>query len=185
MINTKAFFDAYRLKFGSLKQSQVDGINQLLSFGAGFDKRYFAYMMATVKHECADTWKPITEYGSKDYFNKYDADTRLGQRLGNIVDGDGYRYRGRGYVQITGRANYERLGNIIEVDLINNPDLALDPVNAFSIMKIGMEKGLFTGKRLSDYINQSCNYLQARRIINGMDRAELIAGYAKFFEGIL
>jgi hypothetical protein len=53
-------------------------------------------------------------------------------------------------------------------------------------MKIGMEKGLYTGKKLSDYINQSrCDYVQSRRIINGMDRAKLIADYAVFFETIL
>ena len=145
-------------------------------------------MLATVKHECADTWAPITEFGKVSYFDKYDADTPLGHRLGNTEDGDGYRFRGRGYVQITGRANYARLGELLGMggQLVQNPDLALDPVIAYRIMSAGMRKGSFTGKKLSDYISpNSCDYLNARRIINGTDQAQKIAGYATAIEKVL
>lgn len=152
------------------------------------DIRWAAYMLATVKHECANTWAPIVERGSVAYFEKYDADTQVGQRLGNTVDGDGFLFRGRGYVQITGRANYERLGRAIGLaeGLIEDPDRALDPEISYRIMSLGMRRGMFTGKKLSDYINTiGCDYVNARRIINGRDRAELIAGYATTIEGVL
>lgn len=67
----------------------------------------------------------------------------------------------------------------MNVDLVNNPDLALNPQIAAEILVVGMEKGLFTGKKLSTYINNESNdFVNARRIINGVDRAQLIAGYA-------
>jgi putative chitinase len=152
------------------------------------DIRWAAYMLATVKHECADRWAPITEFGNAAYFHRYDADTPLGHRLGNTQDGDGFRFRGRGYVQITGRANYARLGQLLAMgnQLVQNPDLALDPSVAYPIMSIGMRQGSFTGKKLSDFINPtSIDYVNARRIINGTDTAELIAGYATKLEGVL
>ena len=62
----------------------------------------------------------------------------------------------------------------------------MEPQTAYKIMSQGMRGGLFTGKKLSDYINdQHCDYFNARRIINGVDRADLIQGYAQAFEGIL
>ena len=152
------------------------------------DIRWAAYMLATVKHECANTWAPIVERGSVAYFEKYDADTPLGQRLGNSVDGDGFLFRGRGYVQITGRANYERMSRAIGLaeELAEHPDRALDPEISYRIMSLGMRRGMFTGKKLPDYINTiGCDYVNARRIINGRDRAELIAGYATTIEGVL
>jgi predicted chitinase len=145
-------------------------------------------MLATVKHECADTWMPIVERGSLDYFRRYDADTPLGHRLGNTQDGDGMRFRGRGYVQITGRANYGHLGQLLGMGnaLIENPDLALDPKIAYKIMSVGMRQGSFTGKKLGDYLNSTAHdYVNARRIINGTDRAEVIADYAAKLEAIL
>ncbi len=95
------------------------------------DIRWGAHMLATIKHECADTFQPITERGAKAYFNKYEPGTSIGKNLGNTVKGDGYLYRGRGYVQITGRANYQKLSSVLgltgEDDLIMHPDHALHP----------------------------------------------------------
>lgn len=190
-INRDAFFSAYRAASGKLRQSQVDGLNTLLSFFEAdellVDVRHAAYMLATVRHECADTWQPITERGPRSYFDKYEAETKIGARLGNKLRGDGYFYRGRGYVQITGRANYTRMANAIDVPyLASSPELALLPNVAYSIMTVGMHRGLFTGRKLADYIDgELCNYFGARRVINALDRAELIAGYARTFETIL
>lgn len=150
------------------------------------DIRWAAYMLATVKHECANTWAPITERGPRTYFCKYDMGTRLGLQLGNCEDGDGYLFRGRGFVQITGRQNYARLGKALGVPLLEKPDLALDPDVAYRIMSYGMRYGAFTGRKLSQYINATtCDYVNARKIINGLDCAGKIADYAKNIEAIL
>jgi predicted chitinase len=147
-------------------------------------------MLATVKHECADTFQPITERGPKSYFNKYEPGTPIGKNLGNKVKGDGYLFRGRGYVQITGRPNYQKMSNILgltgEDDLVMHPDHALNPDVAYRIMSYGMRHGTFTGKKLGDYINgTTCDYTNARRIINRLDQAAKIKGYAVNFESIL
>ena len=148
-------------------------------------------MLATVKHECGDTWQPIIERGPRSYFDQYETGSAKGTRLGNTNPGDGYRYRGRGYVQITGRGNYVRLTSVLalgpDANLERDPEHTLRPAIAYAIMSVGMRKGLFTGKKLSDYIVRGggCDYRQARRIINGLDRAALIADYAATFEDIL
>lgn len=191
MIDRKAFFDGYRAAFGRLQHEQVAGLETLLwaiEHDTQDDLRWFAYMLATVKHECADTWHPIVEKGPRPYFDKYEPGTGVAKRLGNTEPGDGYRFRGRGYVQITGRANYKRLTDVLHCpNLETDPDRALSPSLAYLILSTGMRDGLFTGVKLSDCIplDSYANYLSARRIVNGMDQASRIAGFAKSFETIL
>lgn len=194
-INHRPFFDGVRKAFGPLTQSQVDGIEQLLhsiEADEALDEDDIcpvAYTLATVKHECADTWQPIVERGERHYFDKYEPETLLGQRLGNTEHGDGYRFRGRGYVQITGRANYARMTDIldrIDVDLVAFPEVALDPKVAYAILALGMRGGCFTGKTMDDYcVGRVSDYIGARRVINGGDHASLVASYAIQFEAIL
>jgi hypothetical protein len=96
--------------------------------------------------------------------------------------------QGRGYVQLTWDFNYKSVGESIGLgdQLYFHPERALDPVIAYKIMSHGMRNGTFTGKRLSDYISDtSADYYNARRIINGLDKAELIRGYAKSLEQLL
>jgi len=186
----KTFFSGYRQQFGSLKQEQVAALEQWLSFiendATVTDVRHAAYMTATCGHETAFTFEPITERGSRAYFDKYNAGTRIGHRLGNTQPGDGYLFRGRGYVQITGRSNYSKFSSLVDRDLLAHPDSALDPQTAYRIATIGMRRGRFTGKKLVDYIDGSrCNYFNARRIINGTDQAGRIADYAEALERIL
>lgn len=195
----KQFFVSYRAEFGKLKQQQVTGLEQLLAFiesDADVQEiRVVAYMLATVKHETADTFHPVTEYGAQSYFNRYDpvlADT-AGRRErakahGNTVEGDGYKYRGRGYVQITWKNNYKTLGDLIGTNLVNEPDKAVEPEIAYKIMSLGMRDGLFTDKthKIGDYVGaEKSDYFNARQVINGHDEADTIKGYAEKFEKIL
>lgn len=181
----KAFWDAIRPMFGGrLSQAQVQGIETLLAATAGMDVTHRAYLLATAKHETADTMRPITEYGGRKYFDKYDTG-KLAKALGNTpeADGDGFKYRGRGYVQITGLANYRKAAKATGADLVNNPDGALNPDLAARILVRGCSEGWFTGRKLSDYLPG--DYIGARRVVNGTDRASLIAGYAEVFESAL
>lgn len=188
-IDRAAFFAGYRSAFGRLTQAQVVGLETTLGFIEADplpDRRWIAYYLATKKHECADTWMPIEERGKLSYFEKYEPSTKLGAALGNTVHGDGHLYCGRGDVQLTGRANYQRMGDLLGIDLVGNPDLALVPLNAYRIACVGMAKGLFTGRKFSDYFNaQTTDWVKARRIVNGNDKAKMIAGYAESFFGIL
>lgn len=145
-----------------------------------------AYLLATVKWETARHFTPIHELGSLSYFDKYEPDTPIGHNLGNTETGDGFLFRGRGYVQITGRANYSHIGSLLGVDLIANPDLALDPDVAYNIASGGMHHGWFTGRRLSQFVaNDPPDFLNARRIINGIDHAADIAAIAQTFLALL
>ncbi|HEX5725977.1 MAG TPA: glycoside hydrolase family 19 protein [Longimicrobiaceae bacterium] len=180
------FFDAYRAQFGAIKQSQVDGLDALLSAVEADpeveDIRWLAYMFATVKHECADTWRPIEEYG-KGKGRKY------GQPV-TVTDPAGAKftnaYYGRGYVQLTWDYNYRNMGNALQNRLLYEPALALQADVAYRIMSLGMRRGSFTGKKLADYINdRGTDYVNARKIINGLDKAQTIAGYARSLEQIL
>lgn len=174
---------------GRLTQSQVDGLNALMTAinaARVTDARWVAYMLATAFHETAQTMQPIKEHGGQAYFKRrYDITGErpaLAKANGNVYPGDGAKFCGRGYVQLTWRANYERMGKIIGTDLVADPDKAMRPDIAANVMVIGMKQGRFTGRHLSEFFNERLtDWEGARRIINGSDRAELIAGYAKVF----
>jgi len=179
------FFDSYRTAFGSLSQAKVDGLESLLtSLEADTDVddvRWAAYMLATVKHECADTWHPIEEFGKgkgRPYGKPVTITGSDGQPHTNV-------YYGRGYVQLTWQKNYETMGEALNQgdSLVIDPAKVLDPVVAYDIMSYGMRHGSFTGKKLADYINdQATDYKNARRIINGLDQWQKIQGYAQTLE---
>ncbi len=198
MINRKFFFEQARstLFTGKLSQGQVAGLTYILGVWekshAAKDDRWLAYALATAYHETAFTMQPIGEFGSNDrFFRLYDPQSPLPNRAkmakanGNTYPGDGVLFRGRGYVQLTWRNNYARMGTQFGVDLTSNAAAAarvLEPELAAKIMFFGMEKGSFTGRKLADFFNpQTEDWKNARRIINGTDRADDIAGYAKRF----
>lgn len=172
---------------GRMSQSQVEGCEALRRATLGLPPPQRAYLLATAYHETAQTMQPIREYGERPYFAKYEPGTPIGRDLGNSVAGDGYRYRGRGYVQITGRRNYTRAGSKLGVNLIGDPDAALQPTIAARILIEGCREGWFTGRRLEDYLplGAAPDYVGARRVINGTDRAQQIAGYARTFAAAL
>ena len=183
MPNPEGFFDNVRGYTGRLSQQQVDSINAILKAGSHWPLGWMAYALATAWHE--SRFLPIREKGGNKYLSKYDTG-RLARILGNTpeADGDGILYAGRGFVQLTGRTNYGNAGAELGLDLLNFPDLALDIPTAARILVWGMEGGEFTGRKLSHYIIGNGNhdaFVRARRIINGTDRAELIADHADRF----
>ena len=147
------FFNTLAPLFPRMSAKQREGIIVLVNATRSLPISHRAYLLATAYHETAFTMQPITEYGGVRYFDKYDTG-KLAAALGNTpqADGDGYFFRGRGYVQITGRANYQKAGQKLKIDLVNNPDLALDPRIAADILVRGSTEGWFTGKSLNDYL---------------------------------
>lgn len=196
-MNHQVFFAAIRPAFGgSLTEKQVEGINAILTawekYGDG-NYQKLAYILATAKWETAHTMQPIYERGAKAYFNKYEPNTPIGKRLGNTLTGDGYKYRGRGFVQLTGRRNYSYAGTQLTLDLLVNPDKALDPAVAARILVVGTLDGWFTGKGLGNYIDDVDEgddedlkeFVAARRTVNGTDKATVIGEMALQFEKAL
>jgi len=135
------------------------------------DTLQIAYVLATAGVESDYGQNMVEKYnGVPDaYFEgKYGYQTRKGKELGNKHPGDGAKFRGRGYVQITGRYNYQRFSDLLEIDLVSRPELATDPDVAAEILVIGMRDGLFTGKKLSDYLvtMEKLDLEGARKIVN-------------------
>jgi hypothetical protein len=189
------FFDACRagVMGPDLDNDEVSGANAILEACAGLPVSWVAYALATSWHETAHTMQPIKEYGGPRYFTRmYDVTgdrPKLARANGNVYAGDGAKFFGRGYVQLTWRANYERAGQKLGVDMVGNPDIALRPDVAANILRVGMKEGWFTGKSFASYLPAgaatSAQFTAARRIINGTDKAALIAGYAVKFQSAL
>lgn len=175
MADNSLFFEQIKPLFnGKFKQTQVDGINALLKAFEGLPVEYAAYLFATAYHETARTMQPIAEYG-KGKGKKYG---RPGKHWGQVA-------YGRGYVQLTWDYNYQRADSKLELDgqLIRNYDLAMNPTIAAKILVRGCVEGWFTGKKLGDYLPG--DYVNARRVVNGTDKARAIAVYARVFERAL
>lgn len=173
----KKFFDGYRNRFGSLTQKQVNALDLFLDeVNKNFDyftHKQWAYVLATTFHETNETFEPVREaYWLSEEWRK--KNLRY------------YPYYGRGFVQITWEENYAKFSKLLNVDLVNNPDLTMRFNNSFYILIKGTKDGLFTGRKLSDYVNDSkTDYINARRVINGTDKASKIAREAEIFESIL
>jgi putative chitinase len=186
MINRKLFYQNLKKQFGSFTASQVEGFEAIFDKWdkTGFkDMRWLAYMLATAWHETAKTMQAIEEFGKgkgKPYGKKL-KHSGVAYKLPNKI------YFGRGLVQLTWYENYELMSRLLGVDFLNNPELALDLSCAVEIMFEGMTKGSssvgdFTGKCLEMYFNAKTNDpIGARRIINGIDKAELIASHHNKF----
>ncbi|HRH57401.1 MAG TPA: hypothetical protein PLS10_07100 [Chitinophagales bacterium] len=182
--NFDIFFKEYRIKFGDIKSAiTVENIKLIIEAHEKYavNINQLAYILATAYHETGHDFFPKYEYGKYAYFiKKYWLNSKVAKWLGNDNELEAFKYRGRGLVQITGETNYERFG------IADNPDKALEIATAIEIIYVGMTKGIFTGKDLYHYIGKyNYDFLNARRIINGLDKAKLIAGYAEAFREIL
>lgn len=136
----------------------------------GILRNQCAYLLATAYHETAHTMKPVREHGGEAYLRskKY------------------YPYVGMGFVQLTWLVNYQKASKELGVDFVSDPTRLLDPSYSAEILVVGCRDGWFTGKKLADYMTlANSDFLNARRIINGIDKAVLIAGYAKQYDDLL
>ena len=177
MINRKFFFDQVRVSLfeGKLTTSQVTGLTAILdewdAKHAKKDDRWLAYMLATTHHETDRKIQPIEEYGrgkNRDY-GKPDPVT-------------GKAYYGRGFVQLTWKYNYEKVSKVVAADLVQKPERALELPIATTILFYGMMNGSFTGKKLANYFSPTVeDWRNARRIINGTDKAQAIASYGRAY----
>lgn len=172
--------------FSPISGTKESGLLDLLTFLENDPKitdiRWSAYMLATVLRECGGEWQPIEEYGrgkGKKYGLPYGPYSQI--------------YYGRGYTQNTWLDNYRMLTDAwtkahpqAPVDFVKHPELLCIPEYAYWAMSYAMRNGSYTGVGLAKYINgDKCDYFNARKIINGLDVAQLIAGYAVKFERIM
>lgn len=174
---TRAIVQAFSKSIRTLNAEQVDSVGHIVNsfqrHGDG-DPAKLVYILATAWHE--SLLRPIKEYRAAEGSALRDRQNRY------WLSG----FYGRGFVQLTWESNYRKMGNYLGVDLVSNPDLALNPIYAAEILVYGMYQGSFTGKRLSDYINAiKKDYWNARRIVNGTDRAALISRHAQEIEKAL
>lgn len=105
------------------------------AMAAGITGDELAAFLAQTAHETMG-FKSLYEFGSKDYFKKkYDIkfDPAKAELLGNVAPGDGVKYRGRGYIHLTGRFNYRRAGRALNLPLEKKPHLAAEPETAAKI----------------------------------------------------
>jgi putative chitinase len=187
----KHFFDIVRkdLFRGNLTQSQVDGMNYLLEvweqhFEAANPRdgtNWLAYALATFFHETAETMQPIEEYGKG-----------AGKSYSQPAGPHGQKYYGRGHVQLTWEANYKNGEKFlkdrynVEAALHKEPHKMLHPPTSALVSYDGMVWGWFTGLGLPQYFNSKVEDPKgARRIVNGTDKADLIASYYTKFKKAL
>lgn len=171
---------------GRISKTQRKGLESYIdtyffSKGLGYTVpiSYLSYVIATVYHETAKEMQPVREIGKGK-----------GKPYGETDPITGHAYYGRGDVQVTWKYNYEKLSKILYqpngikgVDIVSSPDLLLNPFYSSQATVLGMVSGLYTGKKLRHYLwGARPNYKLARKIINGLDKADMIASYAMDIE---
>lgn len=193
-INRKFFFDYIRnsLFDGKLSQSQANGLTLILDAWepamSNRDDRWLAYMLGTTHHETGRTMQPVRETFAQTTAKAIDILERS-WKAGKLpwvatpywrLDANGKSWLGRGLVQLTHKNNYQRIGQKLGLDLVTEPDAAMNPAVAVQVMLRGMIDGVFTGKKLSDFFAPGKgDWRNARKIINGTERADLVATYAR------
>lgn len=191
MINRKSFYDNIRPLFGKISSMQLEGMEAILNEWERrqlTDLRWLAYIFATVFHETGKSMQPVEEIGKgkgKPYGKKLKMGGGPGKRIPYTYPGK--IYYGRGHTQNTWYENYAMLTReaIKEGkgwDFLNHPELLLQMEPSIWATFHAMIKGLYTGRKLAHYFSyNTTDPLNARRIINGTDKAELIARYYERF----
>lgn len=186
--NPEKFFPSVRISLfdGRLTQSQVDGINFILSEWEKNwqerDLRCLAYALATTFHETARTMQPIEEFGKGSNYPYGKRRKMTGEPYSDYSE----IYYGRGFVQLTWYENYQKAGEKLGYDFLSDPSLVMVPDVAAEILLRGMFEGWFTGRKLSSFFtSEKTDWVGARTIINGTDKAAMIGDYAKKFYSAL
>jgi putative chitinase len=109
-----------------------------------------AHFWAQAAHETGGFKYMFEIWGPTDVQKRYEGR----KDLGNLEAGDGFKYRGRGIFQLTGRANYKKYGDLLDIDLVGEPDLAADPETALKI---------------------ACEYWKSRKINDCADKDDVVA----------
>lgn len=167
------FYDSIRPLFGKITPKQTEGMEAILDEWDSrkfTDLRWLAYILATVFHETGRTMQPVKEYGGEIYLKtkKY------------------YPYYGRDLVQTTWLRNYQKVKAFTGVDVVKDPEKIGELKLAAKVAIEFMNKGYYTGKKLSDYFNEKSDWKNARKIINGLDQAATISVYGlKFYAALI
>ena len=181
----------------SLSQRKVEGTDAILDAAAGLSVPHAAHVLAEAYHETGGGMYPVKETVFAHSKDKNPTDAQVIARLdaafakGQLTWVSSPYWRGgmfgRGQIQITHSDNYLKLSKVVGVDLFASPDRALElPISA-KIAVQGCARGLFTGKKLSDFDGIEYDHYNARAIVNGDKRANgaKIAGYGEAFEAAL
>jgi hypothetical protein len=181
-----SFFNSMRTGIlgPTLAQSEIDGCNAILTAMTGTPLSHCSYAFATAFHETAGTMQPVREaYWLSEAWRK--SHLRY------------YPWYGRGYVQLTWDTNYKRADDELGLGgtLIKNLDRALELPIAAQVMRRGMEEGWFAADSKGRHtlkrhlpaggLATAAQFKEARRIINGVDRADMVARYALQFQAAL
>lgn len=171
---------------GSLSQAQVAGVEAILDAAAGLSLHHVANIMAQIYHETGGRFYPVREtFADSDAqaIARLDRAWARGQLTWVTTPYWRTGYFGRGFIQLTHKANYDKFG-------LTDPSQAMDLRNAARIAVNGMRDGMFTGKKLADYAFPAALSNPAssnpRRIVNGRDGTDAkVAGYHRAFEAAL
>lgn len=162
---TQKWVNACQEVYGPLGRTEQRTIRLIVQsfdyFGDG-DPRKLAYILATVDAECSFISK-------KEHPTSYNVRQEYWQT----------NYMGRGLIQVTKKSNYQKISDLLGVDFVTYPEKALELPYAVRILVQGMMIGLFSRRKLGDYINnQQTDFYRARQVVNGLDKAAIIAGNA-------
>jgi hypothetical protein len=131
-----------------------DNISKALANQGILDDMTLIGALATCRVEVGKGYTPIPEIASgQAYEGRKD--------LGNTQPGDGVKYKGRGYIQLTGRSNYTNYGKALGIDLVNHPELALDPANAALIF------AKYFKDRKCNIACDAKDWVKVRKLVNG------------------
>jgi predicted chitinase len=155
-------------KLNATQQDSIRLIAEVFAEEGDGDQNKLAYIFATAWHEASFIPKEERRAGTNQPKLRATQDRYWGTG-----------YYGRGFVQMTWASNYEEMSELLGVDFLNKPELALVPHHAARLLVLGMLGGHY-GTRLDKHINeQKIDFYNARRTVNGLDKAATIATTAR------